>query len=859
MKYTPDFSSRFRILKGGKISLVVSAMLMSATLVHAAPIGGSVTTGSASIDQTGSVTTITQSTNKASINWQDFSIGKSETVNFIQPSASSVTLNRVVGTSASLIDGVMNANGQVFLINPNGVLFSKDATVNVGGLVASTLNITDENFQAGNYSFEGNSQNSVLNMGTITTAQGGYIAMIGKTVQNEGTIVATMGNVQLAGGDKISLNLNGNSLVKLTINEGTLNALVENKGAIIANGGQVYLTTQALNTILDGMVNNTGIIEAQSLNNVDGKVVLYAHGGTLNAGGTIDTGNGTGSVETSGEVFTSDNTLHVSTGSWLIDPTDLTVDSTLAGTINSTLSGGADVTETATGNINVNSGISWSSAQTLTLGAGENIYINASITSTNASGKLSLLYGQGAVANGNTANYYVDAPINLASGQNFSTTLGSDGTAVNYTVVNGATELQNMNNGLSGNYALGSNVDLNGVTWTPIGLTYTNPFAGKFDGLGHTISNLTINDTTGNNSVGLFRYGVGSTISNIGIVGGSVTGGDGALVGGLVGLNGGTITNAYATGSVIGGSGGAILGGLVGENYGTISNAYATGSVSGGNYDALGGLVGENDGAINNAYATGSVSSGTIIGGLVGLNDGSINNAYATGSVTNGAGFVGNNPGGTFTNSFWDTTTSGQSTSNGGTGLSTADMQKLATFSVWGSDIVGDASLSNVYPQLRWATSGLSAGNSIWVIGSALSGGGSSGSSGSSSTTDNTISNIVTTIVNSTIVTALSVVIPPLALQPSVTQTQTAQLLQNIMPQSNGGENFKLVGTTDGNNAVQTVSMDDLQKGSQSGTEIRVPMGHDSLVELINGGVNLPLGVSQEFYVVNNNNQEIKN
>ena len=253
------------------------------------------------------------------------------------------------------------------------------------------------------------------------------------------------------------------------------------------------------------------------------------------------------------------------------------------------------------------------------------------------------------------------------------------------------------------------------------------------------------------------------------------------------------------------------------------------------------------------------MSSGTIIGGLVGLNDGSINNAYATGSVTNGAGFVGNNPGGTITNSFWDTTTSGQSTSNGGTGLSTADMQKLATFSVWGSDIVGDASLSNVYPQLRWATSGLSAGNSIWVIGSALSGGGSSGSSGSSSTTDNTISNIVTTIVNSTIVTALSVVIPPLALQPSVTQTQTAQLLQNIMPQSNGGENFKLVGTTDGNNAVQTVSMDDLQKGSQSGTEIRVPMGHDSLVELINGGVNLPLGVSQEFYVVNNNNQEIKN
>jgi filamentous hemagglutinin family protein len=219
MKYTPDFSSRFRILKGGKISLVVSALVAGSTMSFAAPSGGTVTTGSATINQSGSVTTINQSTNKASINWNSFSIAPSETVNFVQPSAQSVTLNRVVGTSQSLIQGAMNANGQVFLLNPNGVLFTNGSQINVGGLVASTLNITDENFQAGNYLFEGNSQNSIINMGTIS-ANNGYVAMMGKTVANEGTIVATMGNVQMAAGEKISLNLNGNSLVKLTIDQG---------------------------------------------------------------------------------------------------------------------------------------------------------------------------------------------------------------------------------------------------------------------------------------------------------------------------------------------------------------------------------------------------------------------------------------------------------------------------------------------------------------------------------------------------------------------------------------------------------------------------------------------------------------
>ncbi len=110
-----DYKNRFRILKGGKISLVVSAMLGSVIIANASPTGGTVTSGTATISQNGTVTNIDQSTAKASINWQNFSIATNETVNFNQPSSTSITLNRVIGNEKSIIDGALNANGQVWL------------------------------------------------------------------------------------------------------------------------------------------------------------------------------------------------------------------------------------------------------------------------------------------------------------------------------------------------------------------------------------------------------------------------------------------------------------------------------------------------------------------------------------------------------------------------------------------------------------------------------------------------------------------------------------------------------------------------------------------------------------------------
>jgi filamentous hemagglutinin family protein len=215
-------------------SALVSLILLSFVfqpLAYAAPTGGQVVSGSSAIYQNGSVTDINQSSQKTAINWQSFSINPSETVNFNQPNTSAIALNRVIGNEKSLIQGALNANGKVFLVNSNGVMFTKGAKVNVGGLVASTLDITDEDFNKGNYVFQGNGQGNgqVINMGKIKAADGGYVALLGDQVRNEGVIVASKGTVSLNGAKKATLNFNGDSLVDVSIDEGTLNALVESK------------------------------------------------------------------------------------------------------------------------------------------------------------------------------------------------------------------------------------------------------------------------------------------------------------------------------------------------------------------------------------------------------------------------------------------------------------------------------------------------------------------------------------------------------------------------------------------------------------------------------------------------------
>ncbi|WP_052433645.1 two-partner secretion domain-containing protein [Sulfurospirillum arsenophilum] len=445
-----DYDSRFRILKGRKISLVVSALLVGTTLLYAAPSGGVITSGSAAISQSGSITNIDQSSQKASINWTTFSIGSTETVNFNQPNSSAITLNRVIGNEKSIINGALNANGQVWILNSNGVLFGKNASVNTAGLLATTKFLSDADFQKGNYTFKGDSKESIINQGSIDIANSGYATLLANNVSNEGTITAVKGKIELVGANEVSINLNGNSLVNLTVNKGILDALVENKGALIANGGEVYLTTNAVNELLRGVVNNTGVIEAKTLDDVAGKITLYAHGGIVNADGTLDasattSGNG-GFIETSGETVNIAKSLHVTTlaaqgktGKWLIDPVNYTIAASGGNETGAALAGrlaGTNIEIQADNTITVNDAITWS-ANKLTLNSGGNIYLNADLTATGAA-TLAFYYGQ-ASADGGSSRYTVADGVNILipTASAFTWKKGSAGTLTNLILDNG--------------------------------------------------------------------------------------------------------------------------------------------------------------------------------------------------------------------------------------------------------------------------------------------------------------------------------------------------------------------------------------------------------------------------------------
>ncbi|MGB9355928.1 MAG: filamentous hemagglutinin N-terminal domain-containing protein, partial [Azonexus sp.] len=250
----------------------------------ALPGGGQVSAGQATISSTGAAMTINQGSQRAIINWQNFDIGSQASVNFQQPNSAAVTLNRAGGPTASRIEGQLTANGQVFLINPNGVLFGSGARVNVGGLVASTLNIRDDDFLSGNYNFSGNG-GSITNQGQITAAPGGYLAFIAPTITNSGTLSAPQGTVAMGAGERVRLNFAGDRLVGLDVSADTIDTLITNNQAIRAEGGAILLTAAGAESVTRSVINNTGVLEASSLTSDGGRIVLTA-GNDINLGAT---------------------------------------------------------------------------------------------------------------------------------------------------------------------------------------------------------------------------------------------------------------------------------------------------------------------------------------------------------------------------------------------------------------------------------------------------------------------------------------------------------------------------------------------------------------------------------------------
>ncbi|MCD8505598.1 MAG: filamentous hemagglutinin N-terminal domain-containing protein [Burkholderiaceae bacterium] len=244
------------------------------------PQGGNVTAGSAQINQSGNVMNIDQSTQKAIINWQEFNVGKDATVNFNQPGARSATLNRVLDSNPSQIFGRIVAPGQVILINPNGAYFAPSASVDVGGLIATTHELADKDFLEGNYAFKRNgASGNIINDGELKAKLDGYIALMAPEVRNQGVIVAERGTVALASGEHIQLDFGtGNKLQGITVTEQDFDAQIENRHAIIAEGGLVILSARATAELRASVIKNSGqIVASAGANTVTqkgGRIVL---------------------------------------------------------------------------------------------------------------------------------------------------------------------------------------------------------------------------------------------------------------------------------------------------------------------------------------------------------------------------------------------------------------------------------------------------------------------------------------------------------------------------------------------------------------------------------------------------------
>ena len=265
--------------KGSRRPLVAAALSLLAATVQAGPLGGQVITGAGTITQSGTTTTITQASQNLLLNWKSFNIAPQETVDFLQPSATSIAVNRIFDVNGTQILGHLNANGQVFLINPNGIVFGRGAEVDVGGLVASTLNLNDPTFGTDTKSFSGSGSGSVVNDGTINAASGGYVALLGNTVSNHGVISAQLGSVALGAGSAATLTFAGNHLLHMQVDASVLNSLADNSGVIRADGGQVLMSAGAQDALLASVVNNTGIIEANTVENHGGSIWVESEPG----------------------------------------------------------------------------------------------------------------------------------------------------------------------------------------------------------------------------------------------------------------------------------------------------------------------------------------------------------------------------------------------------------------------------------------------------------------------------------------------------------------------------------------------------------------------------------------------------
>ena len=463
--------------------LVMSALSLGASSVDAMPEGGVVRSGSGSVTQNGKEMTIRQDSGRLAMDWTGFSVGKDETVRFQQPGKDALALNRVTGNQQSVIDGSLLSNGHVLLVNPNGVVIGKNASIDVGGLVASTAQVKD-NFMkefgnsTGAFSLGGVSDGKIINEGTIK-AEGGLVALHAAKVENSGTISNTGGSAVLAAADTLTLTPDADGKLNFTVDGKAAEASALNKGTITADGGTIVMTADSASDVMSTVVNNSGTLQARTLRkNEKGQILLEGGdkgqvevSGTLDASGTEEgqsAGNikvigektivhdGTnllargnvngGKIETSGDVLNLGDNLNIDAkgvsgkaGEWLLDPLDVYIcDNDPTTTYDSketdikkyetdgslTLSTSIGYNDPAATNANassVNSAVTWISTAMVEnmLNAGTSVTIQAAATNGNANIIVSSNIDK---TLGNDATLTLDAMRNITVNGNISST-----------------------------------------------------------------------------------------------------------------------------------------------------------------------------------------------------------------------------------------------------------------------------------------------------------------------------------------------------------------------------------------------------------------------------------------------------
>ncbi|MWD29015.1 filamentous hemagglutinin N-terminal domain-containing protein [Aquicoccus sp. SCR17] len=282
-------SERARRRRRQIIAALISCTAPAALVADPLPTGGSVAAGDVTISQpSGNRMDVTQGSRNAVVNWRSFDIGAGHTVEFHQPSTDSAILNRVTGNTTSAIYGNLKANGQVHLVNPNGIFIGRDGKVSAGGgFVASTLDISDEDFLARRYRYSGTGSSAgVENRGSVEIGRGGYAALMGGKVKNAGTVSVPLGRIGLASGERVTLDLSGDGFLQVALPTGTEiaegEALIENSGTASAAGGRVEMKAATARSAARHAINLSGVAEASSVAVRGGTIVL---GG--GAGGTV--------------------------------------------------------------------------------------------------------------------------------------------------------------------------------------------------------------------------------------------------------------------------------------------------------------------------------------------------------------------------------------------------------------------------------------------------------------------------------------------------------------------------------------------------------------------------------------------